>query len=157
MVFCFVFLQTYWVWTAILFPPAQKQEQMNIPKPTCKFDSIPEDRTICIETATHLSIPYTDRATLTYTAKICDCTLDLIVSQPPLPTKRYNRVPSTSASPALLQHMTGTVPHSIIITPEHTTLAISFSFFVLFFPPLLLIRERPPRCISSFTGMPSRQ
>lgn len=135
--FCFVFLKTYWVWTVILFPPIEKQEQMNILNPSCKFNSIQEDRTICIETSTHLAFRYTNRATLTYPAKTCDCTLDLIVFQPPLPTTRYNPDPSTSASPNLLQHTTQDwhSPTHSIVTPEHTTLAISFSFFVLSFLP----------------------
>lgn len=79
-----------------------------------------------------LSIPYPTRATLTYTAPVWDCALNLIVLQPPLPTRRS--IPVLPWDPAPLW------PHRELFH-HNTTLANSV------FP--LLIRERPP---SPFRG-----
>lgn len=101
---------------------------------------------------------------MTYTAKICDCTLDLIVFQPPLPTKRFNSVPSMLTSASSLR-WTRTLDWHSPTQHHYTTTHHPGNFFQLLclvlegfsLVPLLLVRERPPRCISSFTEMSSLQ
>lgn len=127
-------------------PSSYTTMQKSTLNPTCKFISIEENN---LHRNIHtFRIPSANRATRTYTAKICDCTLGLIVSQPPLPAEvRPPPHPSLVSQPlAALLHQN---------TQLWQFLSASFGG-VFFFHPLFVIRERPPRCIGPLTEMPSR-
>lgn len=92
---------------------------MKMGNPPCQFQRIQH-----LHRNMHtLSIPYPTRATLTYTAPVWDCALNLIVLQPPLPTRRS--IPVLPWDPAPLW------PHRELFH-HNTTLANS----VFYFPPL---------------------